>query len=78
LAAIRTLNRLELVLATLRAALNQLREAEGRWVRGWVPLEWYDLYALRAESYRRPKERSTRDALAVQMGADGYALMDAI
>jgi transposase len=78
LAAIRTLNRLELVLETLRAALNQLSEADARWVRGWVPLEWYDLYGLRAESYRLPKERSKRDALAVQIGADGYALMDAI
>ena len=27
---------------------------------------------------RLPKERSKRDALAVQIGADGYALMDAI
>src|SRR5215510_14895 len=77
-AAIRTLNRLERVLETLRAALNQLREADVRWVRGWVPLEWYDLYGLRAESYRLPKERGKRDALAVQIGADGYALMDAI
>ena len=78
LAAIRTLNRLELVLETLRAALNQLSEADARWVRGAVPLEWYELYGPRAESYRLPKERSKRDALAVQIGADGYALMDAI
>ena len=47
LAAIRTLNRLELVLETLRAALNQLSEADARWVRGAVPLEWYELYGPR-------------------------------
>jgi transposase len=78
LAAIRTLNRLELVIETLRAALNQLSEADATWVREWVPLEWYELYGPRAESYRLPKERSKRDALVVQIGADGYALMDAI
>src|SRR5918996_5666110 len=42
LAAIRTLNRLELVLETLRAALNQLSEADATWVRRWVPLEWFE------------------------------------
>jgi len=78
LAAIRTLNRLELALETLRAALNQLSEADATWVRQWAPLEWYEHYGPRAESYRLPKEASKRDALAVQIGADGYALMDAI
>ena len=78
LAAIRTLNRLELVIETLRAVLNQLSEADATWVRGWAPLEWYELYGPRAESYRLPKEASKREALAIQIGADGYALMDAI
>lgn len=78
LAAIRTLNRLEFVLETVRAALNQLSEADATWVRQWVPLEWYESYGPRAESFRLPKEKSKRDRLAVQIGADGYALMDAI
>jgi transposase len=78
LAAIRTLNRLELALETLRAALNQLSEADPQWVRQWVPLEWYQHYGPRAESFRLPKEASKRGALAVQIGTDGYALMDAL
>jgi transposase len=78
LAAIRTLNRLELALETLRAALNQLSEADPQWVRGWAPLEWYERYGPRAESFRLPKEQSKRESLAVQTGADGYALMDAV
>jgi transposase len=78
LAAIRTLNRLECVLETLRAALNQLSEADTTWVRQWVPLEWYERYGPRAESFRLPKDKSQRESLAVQIGADGYALMDAI
>jgi transposase len=78
LAAIRTLNRLELALETLRAALNQLSEADPQWLREWAPLEWYERYGPRAESYRLPKAASQREALAVQIGADGYALMDAM
>lgn len=78
LAAIRTLNRLEMVLETLRAALNQLSEADATWVRQWVPLDWYERYGPRAESFRLPKDKSKREHLAAQIGADGYALMDAI
>ena len=79
LAAIRTLSRLELVLGTLRAALNQLSEADARWVRGAVPLG--GMSSTRspvAESYRLPKERSKRDAWQCRFGADGYALMDSL
>jgi transposase len=66
LAAIRALNRLERVLETLRATLNQLSEADPQWVRDWAPLEWYERYGPRAESYRLPKEASKRDALAIE------------
>src|SRR5918999_383848 len=78
LAAIRTLHRLERVLETLRAALNQLSAADAAWVRQHVPVAWYERYGPRAEAMRLPKEASKRDALAVQIGAEGYALMDAI
>jgi transposase len=78
LAAIRTLNRLEHMLETLRLALNQLSEADPQWVRGWVPREWYERYGPRADSFHLPKAASQREALAVQIGADGYTLMDAV
>jgi transposase len=78
LAAMRTLNRLAWALATLRAALKQRSEAAPPWVRQWVPLAWYQHYGPRAKSFRLPKEASKRDALAVQIGADGDALMDAL
>jgi transposase len=78
LAAIRTLNRLERVIETLRAALNQLSEADPQWVRAWTPLAWYERYGPRADSFRLPKATSQREALAVQVGVDGYALMDTI
>jgi transposase len=76
LAAIRTLHRLDRVLATLRAALHQRGAADAAWVPRHVPVAWYERYGPRAEAMRLPKEASTRDALAVQIGAEGYALMD--
>ena len=78
LAAMRTLHRLERVLETLRAALNQLSAADAAWVRQHVPVTWYERYGPRAESMRLPKEASKRDTLAVQIGVEGYALLDAI
>jgi transposase len=78
LAAIRTLHRLERVLETLRAALNQLSQADAAWVRQHVPVAWYERYGPRAESMRLPKDASKRDTLAVQIGAEGYAVLDAI
>ena len=78
LAAIRILHRLERVLETLRAALNQLSQADAAWVQRHVPVAWSERYGPRADSMRLPKEASKRDALAVQIGAEGYALLDAI
>ena len=71
LAAMRTLHRLERVLETLRAALNQLSAADAAWVRQPIPVAWYERYGPRAEAMRLPKEASQRGALAVQIGAEG-------
>jgi transposase len=65
LAAMRTLPRLERVLETLRAALNQRSAADAAWVRQHVPVAWYERYGPRAETMRLPKEASKRDTLAV-------------
>src|SRR2546421_6148320 len=71
LAAIRTMNRLECVAETLRAALNSLAVVVPDWLRAQVPLEWYDRYGTRTEEYRFPKEASKRQALTEQIGLDG-------
>jgi transposase len=78
LAAMRTLHRLERVLETLRAALKQLRQADAAWVQRHVPVAWYERYGPRADSMRLPKEASKRDALAMQIGAEGYALLESL
>jgi transposase len=78
LAAIRHLHRVACVLEARHHALNQLGEAEPAWVRQPVPLAWYDRYGLRADQGRLPKETSQCDALAWQIGADGYQLLDGV
>jgi transposase len=77
LAAIRTMNRLECVGETLRAALNSLAVVVPDWLRTWVPVEWYERYATNMGEFRMPKEKSKRQALAEQIGADGFQLLDA-
>jgi transposase len=76
LAAVRTLHRFECVLEAIRHVLNQRSETAPTWVQQHVPREWYARYGLRAEQTRLPKDASTREALARQIGADGYPLLD--
>jgi transposase len=76
LAAIRTLHRLEGVLAAMPAALNQLRDVAPAWGRQHVPLAWSTRYGRRSDQARLPKDARTRDALARHIGADGYQLRD--
>ena len=76
LAAIRTLHRVECVLEAMHAALNQLSAADPTWVQQHVPLDWYPRYGLRSDQTRLPKDASKREALARQVGADGYQLLE--
>jgi transposase len=56
-------------------ALNQLSAAEPAWVQQHVPLDWYPRDGLRSDQARLPKDTSKREALARQVGADGYQLL---
>jgi transposase len=78
LAAIRVLNRLELVAETLRAALNELATVAPAWLQGVAPLEWYERYGKRIEDTRLPQGQAKRDAYAQLVGEDGFALLDAL
>jgi transposase len=60
------------VLEAMHWALNQLSEAAPVWVQPHVPLEWYPRYGPRSDQARLPKDSSKREALARQIGADGY------
>jgi Transposase DDE domain len=78
LAAIRVMNRLELVTETLRAALNELATVAPAWLQGLAPLAWYARYSKRIEDTRLPQGQAKRDAYAQTVGEDGFYLLDTL
>lgn len=76
LASIRTMNRLELLAETLRAALNELAVATPQWVCGVAAADWYERYGRRIEDTRLPHEAEERGRYAEVVGRDGFTLLD--
>lgn len=79
LAAVRTLNRIEFVGETARAALEALAVAAPEWLtaQGMVSAQWVQRYGARVESYRMPRDDSSRTELALAIGRDGFTLLEA-
>jgi transposase len=77
LAAIRTLNRLELVGETVRYALNRLAVAAPAWLRAHMPPAWGERYSHRVENDRLPTADADRQQPATTIVADGFALLQA-
>ena len=75
-AAVRYLNRLELVGETLRAALNDLAVQAPDWVRAVARADWYERYQRRCEQGRLPKGKEARENYAHTVGEDGFYLLD--
>ncbi|MDQ6694228.1 MAG: IS1182 family transposase, partial [Chloroflexota bacterium] len=78
LAAVRVLNRLEMVGETLRAALNALTVAAPDWLQEQVEPEWFEVYGRQVEEYRLPKGQQARYKYAATVGADGSRLLNAL
>jgi len=78
LAAVHDLHLLELVAETLRAALDDLAAVAPDWLRGVAEPVWFERYGRRVEDYRLPKAQAERAALALAIGADGFALLEAL
>ena len=78
LAAIRTLNRLELVGETLRAALNALGVVAPDWLMTIVNRDWFDRYSRLVQEYHLPKGIQARKDYAEIIGRDGMDLLGAI
>ncbi len=78
LAAVRDLNRVELVAETLRAALNAIAVLAPDWLRALAPPEWHERYDRRVEDMRLPETGPKRDAYVAQVAADGYRLLKAL
>lgn len=77
-AAIRELNRLELVGETMRNVLNDLAAVAPEWLLGQVTADWFELYGPRFENYRLPQKKGERRDLQRQIGQDGVQLLEAI
>jgi transposase len=75
LAAVRALNRLEVVGETMRHALNNLAIVAPDWLSQHAPPDWVARYDRRAEDDRLPASKAARESLALTIGADGYALL---
>lgn len=78
LAATRDLSRLEFVVKTLRAALNQIAEAAGDWLVTVGAPEWFDRYSARPEDSRFPSRWAARVEHGDQCGGDGTVLLQAV
>jgi transposase len=74
-AAVRNLNRLEMLGETLRHALDQLAVSAPEWLKARAPRSWYERYGARFEAARLPKSQTEREQLALQIGQDGYRLL---
>lgn len=78
IAAVRDLNRLELVGESLRYALNTIAAINPDWLLVRIAPDWFDRYSVRMEQARFPKEESKRQALRLTIGEDGYHLLSAL
>jgi hypothetical protein len=77
LAEVRSVNRLEFLAETLRAALEVLAAVAPDWLTARIDADWVARYA-RADSCRLPAGQDKRAKLAVQVGVDGFTLADAV
>jgi transposase len=78
LAAVRQLNRLELVGEAFRQALNALAVAAPEWLRPHLRLAWAERYGRCLAEQTLPRSQAERAALARTFGADGFALLAAV
>ena len=74
LTRVRKLNRLELVVETLRLAVRALLDADPEWTRATVPPTWEERYGNRCVAERLSE--SERAVLQNETGRDGQWLLD--
>jgi transposase len=78
LSATRTLSRLELVMETMRLALEEMATAAPGWLREVAQPHWVERYSLVWRGSRLPKSKAKRAELAASVGEDGAYLLEAI
>jgi transposase len=63
----------------MRATLNVLATVAPEWVRAAIPPEWVERYKERTGGLNRlPSSDKDREAFGIQVGRDGYALLDVL
>jgi transposase len=75
IARIRRMNRLEMVGETVRRVLNDMALVAPEWLRGQLKPAWVERYGRRFDAYRLPKSKAKQQALAAEIGRDGYGIM---
>ena len=78
LSSIRVMNRLETVVETMRAVLNELAILAPDWLRSVALPEWQMRYTIRAEQSRLPLREKERAAYGEKVGRDGVHLLKLI
>lgn len=78
LAAVRALNRIELVGEAMRAALNSLAVVAPAWLSEISPAEWLQRYGRRTEDDRLPSKQAEQQRQKSLVGNDGWILLSAI
>jgi transposase len=77
-AAVRDLNRLEMVGETLRAALEALAAAAPEWLTRHTTTTMINRYVARIDEWRLPNDQAKRHKLGVQIGTDGFRILKAV
>jgi len=78
IAAIRNLRRVEVVGEGLRRVLDDIAKMVPEWLLQQVTPDWFDRYGARIDMYRLPQAKEELAALQVQIGQDGFSLLEAI
>jgi transposase len=79
IAAVRDLNRLELVGESVRAALEALSAAAPDWVDQVLAVpDWSRRYQQRIDTWRMPSSQTKKTELALNYGKDGFTLLQAV
>jgi transposase len=78
LAAVRRLSRVELVVETLRTALEALARLDEVWLAGVMQPQWVGRYGRSARHERQPTGAIAVRQYVEQVGADGIALLHAV
>ncbi|WP_327241675.1 transposase [Streptomyces sp. NBC_01320] len=78
-AAVRDLNRLELVGESVRALVETLAAAAPDWLAQVIDVPgWSRRYGRRVDSWKMPASKTKQDALAIDYARDGFALLGAV